>query len=81
MNTHTHGHATEYFYAKTQHLAWMMESIGDEIKQPRRPFNATVSFSISRLPLSPYDLCLLSLVATALLLTQDSALADLNSSL
>jgi hypothetical protein len=32
----------EYFYTKTQHLNWMMESIGDEIKQPRRPFNATV---------------------------------------
>ncbi|KIZ05832.1 hypothetical protein MNEG_2127 [Monoraphidium neglectum] len=31
----------EYFYTKTQHLNWMMESIGDEIKQPRRPFNAT----------------------------------------
>lgn len=32
----------EYFYAKTQHLNWMMESIGDEIRQPRKPFNATV---------------------------------------
>jgi hypothetical protein len=34
----------EFFYTKTQHLNWMMESISDEIKQSKRPFNATVGF-------------------------------------
>ena len=32
--------AAEYFYNKTQHLAWMMESISDEMRQQNRPFNA-----------------------------------------